>query len=327
MAQASAAKEPTMEEILASIRRIIETNDTDNVAIFPADGDAPSGAADEPVTSTRTLTASPAPAISAASVRVDPVHRDGPPQEDGEQLVRPSMQSTPSRTISLADVAARLRSTAPGTATDVKAPSTGPRGVADPAGREADTTPSAVKADTESERTVPGDAPAAALLAARPSDASVSAAPPPLRWPEVRTSDTPMDPFASGPANEAASPVRTVGAPPPKATPEQEAGRPSSEPRDTAVSVVTPRASVAVHELVDAGALGALMSNTAGAQVAAAFDTLSTAVSRGPTRSFDEIAEDMLAPMLREWLDDNLPTLVERLVREEIERVARGSRR
>ena len=31
--------------------------------------------------------------------------------------------------------------------------------------------------------------------------------------------------------------------------------------------------------------------------------------------------------LLQEWLDDNLPTLVERLVREEIERVARGPRR
>ena len=28
--------------------------------------------------------------------------------------------------------------------------------------------------------------------------------------------------------------------------------------------------------------------------------------------------------MLQDWLDNNLPTLVERLVREEIERVARG---
>jgi cell pole-organizing protein PopZ len=34
----------------------------------------------------------------------------------------------------------------------------------------------------------------------------------------------------------------------------------------------------------------------------------------------------MLRPMLRVWLDDNLPTIVERLVRAEIERVARGGR-
>ena len=37
-----------------------------------------------------------------------------------------------------------------------------------------------------------------------------------------------------------------------------------------------------------------------------------------------EMAQDMLRPMLKAWLDDNLPSLVERLVREEIERVSRG---
>ena len=30
--------------------------------------------------------------------------------------------------------------------------------------------------------------------------------------------------------------------------------------------------------------------------------------------------------MLRTWLDDNLPVIVEKLVRSEIERVARGGR-
>ena len=68
----------------------------------------------------------------------------------------------------------------------------------------------------------------------------------------------------------------------------------------------------------------ALISQEAGDKVAASFDNLSHAVLNGPSRSFDEIAEDMLRPMLQQWLDDNLPTLVERLVREEIERVARG---
>ena len=37
------------------------------------------------------------------------------------------------------------------------------------------------------------------------------------------------------------------------------------------------------------------------------------------------MAEEMIAPLLRDWMDNNLPTLVERLVREEIERVARGA--
>ncbi|WP_136657153.1 PopZ family protein [Nitratireductor sp. XY-223] len=76
--------------------------------------------------------------------------------------------------------------------------------------------------------------------------------------------------------------------------------------------------------LLDARDSRALISQEAGDKVAASFDNLSHAVVNGPSRSFDEIAEDMLRPMLQQWLDDNLPTLVERLVREEIERVARG---
>jgi cell pole-organizing protein PopZ len=73
--------------------------------------------------------------------------------------------------------------------------------------------------------------------------------------------------------------------------------------------------------------IAALVSPAVGERVAQSFGALAEAVDAGPRRSFDEIAEDMLRPMLQEWLDDNLPTLVERLVREEIERVARGPRR
>ncbi|TPW29854.1 DUF2497 domain-containing protein [Pararhizobium mangrovi] len=70
-----------------------------------------------------------------------------------------------------------------------------------------------------------------------------------------------------------------------------------------------------------------LTSAATGEKVAASFDDLTRMMAAESRRSFDEIAEEMLRPMLREWLDDNLPTLVERLVREEIERVARGTRR
>lgn len=70
-----------------------------------------------------------------------------------------------------------------------------------------------------------------------------------------------------------------------------------------------------------------LVSENTGRQVAASFGELTDAFAASRRKSFDEIAEDMLRPMLQEWLDDNLPTLVERLVREEIERVARGGSR
>jgi uncharacterized protein len=43
-------------------------------------------------------------------------------------------------------------------------------------------------------------------------------------------------------------------------------------------------------------------------------------------RGLEDMTRDMLRGMLKTWLDDNLPDVVERLVREEIERVARRGR-
>ena len=41
-------------------------------------------------------------------------------------------------------------------------------------------------------------------------------------------------------------------------------------------------------------------------------------------RTLDDLVKEMLRPMLKSWLDDNLPSIVERIVRAEIERVSRG---
>jgi cell pole-organizing protein PopZ len=49
----------------------------------------------------------------------------------------------------------------------------------------------------------------------------------------------------------------------------------------------------------------------------------STVLSRNQ-RTLEDLVKEMLKPMLKTWLDDNLPPMVERLVRAEIERVARG---
>ena len=46
----------------------------------------------------------------------------------------------------------------------------------------------------------------------------------------------------------------------------------------------------------------------------------------GTPRPVEGLMREMLCPVLRTWLDDNLPTIVERLVRSEIERVARRDR-
>ncbi len=79
------------------------------------------------------------------------------------------------------------------------------------------------------------------------------------------------------------------------------------------------------REDAEPGAKLALVSERTGRQVAAAFEELSEAFASRGRKSVDDMAEEMLRPMLQDWLDNNLPTLVERLVREEIERVARGA--
>ncbi len=62
------------------------------------------------------------------------------------------------------------------------------------------------------------------------------------------------------------------------------------------------------------------------AAVAASFQALSTTVALQSSAMIEGLTRDMLRPMLKSWLDDNLPSIVERLVRAEIQRVARGGR-
>ena len=62
------------------------------------------------------------------------------------------------------------------------------------------------------------------------------------------------------------------------------------------------------------------------ATVAGAFEALTRSVALQNSSLIEETVREMLRPMLRQWLDDHLPVLVERLVRAEIERVARGGR-
>jgi cell pole-organizing protein PopZ len=67
-----------------------------------------------------------------------------------------------------------------------------------------------------------------------------------------------------------------------------------------------------------------LLSRSATAAVDTAFASLTHTVLSQNARTLDDLVKEMLRPMLKSWLDDNLPSLVERLVRAEIERVSRG---
>ncbi len=67
-----------------------------------------------------------------------------------------------------------------------------------------------------------------------------------------------------------------------------------------------------------------LTSPETDAAVSASFDTLVASQFLKSDAMIHEAIRELLRPMLKSWLDDNLPILVERLVRAEIERVARG---
>lgn len=76
----------------------------------------------------------------------------------------------------------------------------------------------------------------------------------------------------------------------------------------------------------------ALLSTGTASTTTGAFAKLSKAfrptpveesVADGAGRTVEQFIEDMARPMLKEWLDENMPAIVERLVQKEIQKIAR----
>jgi uncharacterized protein len=298
MAQTSAAREPTMEEILASIRRIIESNDVggpDEIAPKPqltsVDGgrvepDAPTGRPSMTAESEEaSVTAVPARSVALGTLTVSA--RDERSEND----------PAPGKAISLADVAARLRGTS-----------------------------SQPESAAPAVRTAP---PQQEMLEAVPAERAAEHDETPV---ELASAVKENGSSRSEPFEEELEIAEEVAISLAEELAEFEALGDDDQAESLSPIIRQPGSERAmaqpiVAEVSRSRASGALISQAAGAKVAAAFGDLDEAIARGQMRSFDEIAQEMLAPMLRDWLDDNLPTLVERLVREEIERVARGGRR
>jgi len=72
---------------------------------------------------------------------------------------------------------------------------------------------------------------------------------------------------------------------------------------------------------------GQFVSREVNNAVHAAFNALAQTVLVDNSRTLDDVVREMLRPMLKVWLDDNLPGVVERLVRAEIEQISPPSRR
>jgi cell pole-organizing protein PopZ len=107
--------------------------------------------------------------------------------------------------------------------------------------------------------------------------------------------------------------------------PEQAPAIPSAAPRDTSDTVSPSTIDMARRQFErETGEDRSLLSSVTTAAVDSAFNSLAQTVLVQNSRTLDDLVREMLRPMLKAWLDDNLPNMVERLVRAEIERVSRG---
>lgn len=260
MAQPNVAREPSMDEILASIRKIIENNEAQTDL-----------ATDEQDDEGFDITTESHPNLLDHPAVVEQFHVEDQRSAEVQQIPRTEPVSSGQPALSLADVAARVRAASE-------------RHIAahrEPMEREPVLT-------EPLEVTTSGESP---LVAARMAAAA-------NRFPPV-----------AEPVEKVESVAEAFETAPPLVQPVRQEEARVAEPAAVARDIAT------------------LVSPAVGERVAQSFGALAEAIDAGPRRSFDEIAEEMLRPMLQDWLEDNLPTLVERLVREEIERVARGPRR
>ncbi|RUM25163.1 DUF2497 domain-containing protein [Rhizobium vallis] len=292
MAQPSVAREPSMEEILASIRQIIESNEpgagkaisASLPPVYGADEDENGSEIHLTVDDTYAGVEFPEPAMRSSDPRFVAANSAGTAPEP----------EVPARAMSLADVAARVRAASERSAVQ--------------AGQALREIPSAFR-QPEPQPVLMPEPPRAAAPQLEPQSAQpvFPVAPAPVQYAPVQQQ----------PAEQMVVEAPKVAVAEP--TPAIEAA-PALEPAEQSSAE---RFLPSVMEEIQP----TLLSEDAGLQISRSFEELAAAIDGAERRSLDEIAEDMLRPMLREWLDDNLPTLVERLVREEIERVARGPRR
>lgn len=95
----------------------------------------------------------------------------------------------------------------------------------------------------------------------------------------------------------------------------------SPEPAPEPVYTPPPAAPVFDRDEVAETLVGATASSAA----ASAFGSLSSALLMPKdARTLEDVVRELLRPLLKEWLDQNLPRIVETKVEEEVQRIARG---
>jgi len=188
---------------------------------------------------------------------------------------------------------------------------------------------------------VPAPPPAAAKAPAPPSKPAPPPAPPPPA-PAASNSQDDIDALLDG-LDEVTTPEE-IRPPLPDAdvfelTDEMAVEAPPPEPPQPAFRKVDPQDDVEFAEsaaarhrqpafeppaLESSSPSQPILSRSTVSAVESAFNTLANTVLSNNARTLEDLVKEMLRPMLKSWLDDNLPGLVERIVKAEIERVSRG---
>ncbi|MEH2485247.1 PopZ family protein [Bradyrhizobium sp. AZCC 2230] len=260
MTQPAKVTEPSMEEILASIRRIIAD---DEAKPPPAEAARPAPAPAAPAPKPQAMADIPpskvAPAKPAAEKPAPPpAAKPAPPPPPA-----PAADAGPNNQDDIDALLAGLDTAT--AAPEIRAPEPEP---------EPEPEPDVLELTDE-----------------MAMDPEPTPAPPPPSFRRVEPRDD----------------LEFAEAPPPRPTP-----APSYAPVDFDAPPLPPQQPILAQSTVSA--------------VESAFNSLAHTVLSSNARTLEDLVKEMLRPMLKSWLDDNLPGLVERIVKAEIERVSRGGR-
>jgi len=249
MTQPAKVQEPSMEEILASIRRIIADDEAKPAGAEKAESPPPAAAKPEP------------------------------------PAAKPAMKDIPPSAIAAA-----------------KAPAPAPKPAPPPPPPE----PPAAVSNSQDDI----DAMLASLEAATPEA-------------DIRPSQPDADVFEL--TDEMAVPEPPAPAPPPASSFHKVDPQDDLEFAESAAARALHRQPAYEPPPFESAAPGPqILSRSTVSAVESAFNSLANTVLSNNARTLEDLVKEMLRPMLKSWLDDNLPGLVERIVKAEIERVSRG---
>lgn len=96
-------------------------------------------------------------------------------------------------------------------------------------------------------------------------------------------------------------------------------------PQRAAAKPVAPMAGASKAAVAKSAAPGRaeapLLSSDAASAVQSSFGALNSAMNMSSSNTLEDVVKAMMRPLLKQWLDENLPEMVERLVQAEIERM------